>query len=445
MAADASIYSLIKPQAQVSGPLDQYGDALKLKSLMGAQGLQDLQMRHAQQGLDDEQAVRSAYQQSGGDPVKLRSLLQGGGNYKQLQALDKFNLDRTKTQGEIEKTKAETGKLGIETTVKAMDIHRNDLANINTPADAAQWVLAAYNNPHLSQLAQRAGSPQEAIGRIPTDPAGFAEWKQKNALGMTKFIELNKPNIHIQDVGGMSNIVSVPGLGGAPSVLSGTAKTQTPDSIASNITSRANNTATVGATIRGQNMTDARTRELTQATREAAASGKIPQGYRQLPDGNLEAIPGGPHDTKISDKAVEAKKILQAYATARDGLLDGLDGTDTGPLAGRIPASTSAQQIAEGGVAAMAPILKSIFRAAGEGTFTDKDQDLLMAMIPTRLDNADARATKLANIDRIISAKLGMPVPERVIKQASSGKIRNAPVGVLTANPDGSFNYGGKR
>ena len=425
MAADASIYSLIKPQAQVSGPLDQYGDALKLKSLMGAQGLQDLQMRQAQQAIDDEAGTRQFYAglKPGEDPrSRIADLLRV--NPKAGMAAQKYYQDSDKTVAEMEKLKAETGRIGIETTVKAMDIHRNDLANINTPADAAQWVMAAYNNPHLSQLAQRAGSPQEAIGRIPTDPAGFAEWKQKNALGMTKFIELNKPNIHIQDVGGMSNIVSVPGLGGAPSVLSGTAKTQTPDSIATNNTSRLNNAATVGATIRGQNLTDVRSRELAQATREAAASGKIPQGYRQLPDGNLEAIPGGPHDTKIGDKAVEAKKTLQAYATARDGLLDGLEGTDaTGPFVGRIPATTSAAQIADGGVAAMAPILKGLFRSAGEGTFTDKDQELLMGMVPTRNDRPDARAAKIANIDRIVSAKMGMPVPNRAIRQASGGKI----------------------
>jgi hypothetical protein len=56
----------------------------------------------------------------------------------------------------------------------------------------------------------------------------------------------------------------------------------------------------------------------------------------------------------------------------------------------------------------MAPVLKQIFRVAGEGTFTDKDQALLLEMVPTRKDSPEARAIKTQNIDNIIRAKLGM-------------------------------------
>ena len=58
-------------------------------------------------------------------------------------------------------------------------------------------------------------------------------------------------------------------------------------------------------------------------------------------------------------------------------------------------------------VAAMAPILKQLFRGAGEGTFTDKDQELLVAMLPTRKDTPEARVIKVQNIDAIVRAKLG--------------------------------------
>ena len=98
---------------------------------------------------------------------------------------------------------------------------------------------------------------------------------------------------------------------------------------------------------------------------------------------------------------------LAQWNEARSGLESGLAGSETGPLMGRIPAFTSEQQIAEGAVAATAPILKQLFRTAGEGTFTDKDQDLLMRMVPTRTDTPEARQSKIENIDRIIRAKLG--------------------------------------
>lgn len=110
---------------------------------------------------------------------------------------------------------------------------------------------------------------------------------------------------------------------------------------------------------------------------------------------------------KAAAQKASMATTLELYKTARDGLLSGLEGTSTGPVMGRIPAVTSAQQIGEGGVAAMAPVLKQIFRVAGEGTFTDKDQALLLQMVPTRVDNPKAIASKIANIDKIVQAKLG--------------------------------------
>lgn len=117
----------------------------------------------------------------------------------------------------------------------------------------------------------------------------------------------------------------------------------------------------------------------------------------------------------------ERQRTLDVYTQARNGLIQALNGTETGPVAGRVPSFTTEQQVGEGAVAAMAPVLKQLFRSAGEGTFTDRDQELLLRMVPTRLDRPEARKQKLANIDRIISAKLGLPVPsyqESVAPQA---------------------------
>jgi hypothetical protein len=101
-------------------------------------------------------------------------------------------------------------------------------------------------------------------------------------------------------------------------------------------------------------------------------------------------------------------RTYQLYKTASDGLRDALAGTTTGPVAGRMPALTADAQIAEGGVAAMAPVLKQLFRSAGEGVFTDKDQELLMRMLPTRADHPEAAKAKLEMIDNIVQAKLGV-------------------------------------
>lgn len=96
------------------------------------------------------------------------------------------------------------------------------------------------------------------------------------------------------------------------------------------------------------------------------------------------------------------------YKTARDGLISGLEGTWTGYFVGKLPPITAEQQTAEGGVSAMAPVLKQLFRVAGEGVFTDRDQALLIGMIPTLDDLPEARMKKIQNMDRIVQAKLGL-------------------------------------
>jgi len=248
---DPGIILGVKPiQIQQTDPMESYGKSLALKGLIGQQDLQGLQMQSARQNLDDENAVRSAYQQSGGDPATLRALLYKGGQHKAVQALDKFALETEEKRTNIDKNKAEIPLKQQELVVKETAQHRDELANVNDPQAAAQWVTAGYQNPVLGPIAARAGTLDQALARIPQDPAAFQQWKQQNALGATKFIELNKPNVHVQNTGNASNLVAVPGLGGAPTTLSSTPIQQSPDSVASQATQ-----------IRGQNMTNSRALE----------------------------------------------------------------------------------------------------------------------------------------------------------------------------------------
>jgi len=107
--------------------------------------------------------------------------------------------------------------------------------------------------------------------------------------------------------------------------------------------------------------------------------------------------------------AAKNAKALAVYKAGMAGLADGLDATETGYFVGRIPAFTAGQQKAEGAISAMAPVMKQMFRDAGEGIFTDRDQQLLLDMLPSRTDLKEARDWKLANINRIVEAKLSNP------------------------------------
>lgn len=129
----------------------------------------------------------------------------------------------------------------------------------------------------------------------------------------------------------------------------------------------------------------------------------------------------GAAETERSNSAA-----YSAYETGMRGLAESLGKTTTGPVAGLLPAFSDEQRIADGAIAAMAPILKQMFRSAGEGTFTDNDQKLLMDMIPTRQDGPAVQRAKFSNIDSIVRAKLGVgaepaqqsPAPQQAPQQA---------------------------
>lgn len=177
--------------------------------------------------------------------------------------------------------------------------------------------------------------------------------------------------------------------------------------------------------------------KVTKLAKPTTATPKPPAGYRYTENNDLEPIPGGPKDQSSGNAAL--KTTFNLYETARDGLMSGLESSKTGPIVGRIPAFTEGQQVAEGGVAAMAPVLKQLFRVSGEGVFTDRDQALLLEMIPTRKDRPGAAKKKIENIDAIVRAKLGMgdsagmPAPKSGLGSGLTPEQRRARIAELRA------------
>ena len=101
-------------------------------------------------------------------------------------------------------------------------------------------------------------------------------------------------------------------------------------------------------------------------------------------------------------------RTLGIYNTAMSNLEVALGNTYTGKVAGLSPAFTTNQQIADGAGAMLLPLMKDVFRGAGEGTFTEGDQKILTALIPTRSDTPEAIVSKVGMIDTMIKAKLAI-------------------------------------
>jgi len=109
-------------------------------------------------------------------------------------------------------------------------------------------------------------------------------------------------------------------------------------------------------------------------------------------------------DSAKSNAARDAGMRMFEYGLSN--LEESLAGTTTGAFAGLMPAITGSQQMADQAVAMMAPLLKQTFRAAGEGVFTDKDQELLLAMLPTRGTSSEVAARAIQNIRMLVEFKL---------------------------------------
>lgn len=105
---------------------------------------------------------------------------------------------------------------------------------------------------------------------------------------------------------------------------------------------------------------------------------------------------------KMAERASGMRMFEFGLANLEEKLL----GTTTGKIAGLFPALTGNQQLADQAKSLMAPILKQTFRAAGEGVFTDKDQELLLGMIPDRSMAPEAISQAIQNIQMLVELKL---------------------------------------
>lgn len=377
MPADASIYGMIQPHKQ-QGPLELYGQMAQVKNLMGAGQLQDLQRGELERGIAEEGKLRDLFSRGN---VKVEDVM--AISPKRGMEFQKSQLEQKEKQGIIDKNRAET-------LTKQVAYMRDRLAGVNDQAGYNQWLeegarlfgpeAARSNPPQFTPEVKMAllTKADDLVERLfPKPPAGHT----------------------VRPDGSLSPADPEYVKGRATIMAAGQRPTWDSD-------------RAIWITPPGATFASAPTPAGAPAVAPPAGQG-APQGPVAAPASAPAILPKAEMDrlAKEKERKVEVTRTLNTYVQARDGLLGGLSGATTGPVAGRIPAFTSDQQIADGAVSAMAPVLKQLFRSAGEGTFTEKDQELLLNMVPTRSDNPDARKAKMENIDRIVAAKLGMEVP----------------------------------
>lgn len=230
---DASIYSQIK-QPEPDNQLARYGQMLQIQNaqLAGQQGQQAFQTQQ------EERARQN----------KLRDLLAGGADpYKAaLQVGDLKNAgELAKAQSAVEKDKRESAKLDLEMVQKRMETAGNafNFVRQNPTIENAHAVLDYLGNNKIFTPEQVVQYKQ---GLTPENVAQQAEMAVRSVLSTKD--QLGK--VQQSNLGGTTQTSMFDPLTGQQRILSDVKHTQSPD-----------NAATVAATLRGQNMIDARARE----------------------------------------------------------------------------------------------------------------------------------------------------------------------------------------
>lgn len=195
MALDPSIYAqFLRPPKS----MDDYDrEALDLESARQGQQSNALQLMMGRQKVDEYQrgvnesnALRELQRSLAGKPeADVVSGYRAAGRFGEAAKLESDMLDRQKKQLDIAKDAATTAKTYGEAQAEALKRYRGALDFIDTPQGVARWLQAQYADPLLAQHMQALGPLDQALQRLPQDPAGLQQWRQQAAMGMEKYME----------------------------------------------------------------------------------------------------------------------------------------------------------------------------------------------------------------------------------------------------------------
>lgn len=215
MPADSSIYSLIRPQAQGPGPMQNMAQTIQLRALLDDQDLKRLQREQIERGFAEERDTADAYRNAAGDPAKAREELYRRGLYKPGMALDKNIADTRKTDAETAVKRMEAISKGAALLKERLPTVRDE-ASYRAYADSAVSLLGP-------DMARQLNLPQAY------DPT----WVRNQVV---KAEELFTPKPQEMDLGGRRQVVDMNPWTNPAIVGQQFAKTMTPDAQANALT-----------------------------------------------------------------------------------------------------------------------------------------------------------------------------------------------------------------
>ena len=215
----------------IQSPLDAYARVLAAQHAQTQNVLAQQQLAEYQRARGEDEAVRNYFvkAQTAGTPTTSPEFVQGLLGISPARGMS-YQQNVAAAQKAATEESARRAKLALD----KIAMYRDALVNVRTPEQGYKWVMAQVNDPDMAGTPISKMSVMNVV--IPTDPKGFEDWKNMEALGATEFIKLNKP--HWLEGGGSQ--VPVSGLTGRPSeTASPIAKTLTPGELATQATAAA--------------------------------------------------------------------------------------------------------------------------------------------------------------------------------------------------------------
>jgi hypothetical protein len=266
MALSADIYARFAQPAKSVADFDrEYADLDNARQVnaLNALKLQGTQREFA--AADQARAEQGALGQLLGDPTFDRKAPNA------LQRL--YQVAPTKAAGVIkdwrdaDESKSKIDKESADTKEKTIKMVRQGLSYVfsnPTPQAALQQIalLEKQLGTDLSEYRQQVAGMQT--------PEQLKQWAAGHALELDKAL----PSFTTRDTGGAQQTLRQDPVLGTVEPISSVAKTQSPDNAATNARAAAEGAANRSVTMRGQNLTDARARDLNDTTKSAAAAAK---------------------------------------------------------------------------------------------------------------------------------------------------------------------------
>lgn len=206
MAIDPSIALGVRG-IELQNPMNALAQFSQIQGAQQANRLNQMQMAEYERARTEEEGMRNFL--SGADLTASETrnaLMSKYGKSGREFAKNLTELDKARTEESARRTKLAIDKTGL---------YRDMVGTLQSPADAVEFMKLQANDPDMAGTPITRMPLMKVLSSIPQDPVAFENWKKQTALGMNKFVELNKPSIQTINQGGQTQVLQTPGLGGA--------------------------------------------------------------------------------------------------------------------------------------------------------------------------------------------------------------------------------------